>query len=143
MWENNNYPITVFFILVLVLIAFPFQFSSGQAFLATDTPIVLDSVGAINDQGQSTSTAIGTDGFPVISYYHNTGGSLNVIHCTSTDCSTFDTPIVLDSIGNSGFFSSIAIGTDSFPVISYHDASIPGLQFIHCTRIGSSFSSFT
>ena len=101
----------------------------------TDTPITLDSIGAV---GKYTSITIGTDGFPVISYSSNSNKDLKLVHCTSVDCSTTDTPITLDSIGSVGRYNSIAIGTDGFPVISYRDETNYNLKLVHCTSVDCS-----
>src|SRR5256885_1997896 len=81
----------------------------------------VDSTGSV---GTFTSIAIGTDGFPVIIYYDNVSGGLKLVHCTSASCGAHDTPTTLDSTGiriSSASFTSIAYGTDGFPVISYSD----------------------
>jgi len=102
------------------------------------SPVIttLDNV----ENGAVMSVAVGSDGFPVISYWDlNNVNNLNFIHCTSIDCSTFDTPIALDDDGGEGQMSSIAIGTDGFPVISYTDSALSSsLKIIHCTSIDCS-----
>ncbi|GAI12222.1 unnamed protein product, partial [marine sediment metagenome] len=90
----------------------------------------LDSGG---DVGQYTSIAIGTDGYPVISYYDNTLRALKVYHCTTTDCSGGNAYIVDDPDNYVGKVTSIAIGTDGYPVISYLDSSAKDLKVFHCT----------
>jgi len=89
----------------------------------------------------SVSLAIGTDGFPVMVYTKDVGIELKVVHCTSVNCSTRDTSLVLDNIAN--LFAdelSITIGTDNFPVIAYADIGLfsKDLKFIHCTKIDCS-----
>jgi len=96
---------------------------------ANDTPIVLDSTDFV---GQYTSIAIGADTFPVISYSDLTNDDLKLVHCTSIDCSSNDTPVTLDSTDTVGTHTSIAIGSDNFPVISYHDDTNSGLKLVHC-----------
>ena len=83
------------------------------------------------------SIAIGTDPSdknPIVSYYDTGLGNLNVVHCTNTACTTFDTPKMLDEPNTVGEYSSIAIGTDNNPIISYFEGS-PGfnLRTLHCT----------
>jgi len=86
--------------------------------------------------------AIGIDGFPVVAYWElGSVQDLKLVHCTSVDCSTKDLPITLDTVGSSGPRPSITIGTDSFPIISYHDSSIIGgssMKVVHCTSIDCS-----
>jgi len=91
----------------------------------------------INDDALDTSIAIGTDNNPVISYF---GGNedLLFVHCTSTDCSTNDASITMDSTGAVGEDTSIMIGDDNFPIISYADADGTSLKIIHCTILNCS-----
>jgi len=84
---------------------------------------------------EGTSIAIGTDGFPVISYTDTSIPELKFVHCTSVNCSTADTPLTLEA---SGEFSSITIGTDGFPAVSYHDDTNTNLKFVHCTSVNCS-----
>ena len=71
--------------------------------------------------GLYTSIAIGTDEFPVISYGGEFSENLFFIHCTDVSCLTTNNPVTLDSVhDNEAENTSIAIGTDGFPVISYY-----------------------
>jgi len=96
---------------------------------------ILDSTGTV---GQYTSIAIGSDNFPIISYHEVAGGNLKLVHCTNIDCSSNNTPVTLDSTGTVGLYTSIAIGTDNFPVISYWDGPSGDLKLVHCTNIDCS-----
>jgi predicted regulator of Ras-like GTPase activity (Roadblock/LC7/MglB family) len=82
------------------------------------------------------SITIGSDGMPLISYETNPVGSRNLIvaHCGNVACSSsgntktmVDSASMLDS-------TSIAIGTDGLPVISYSTGEASGgpLQIAHC-----------
>jgi len=97
-----------------------------------DTPVLLDST---NFAGQWNSIAIGPDNFPLVSYRESINSDLKLVHCTNVSCSTFDTPVTLDS-NNAGFYTSIAIGQDGFPVISYADSILVDLKFAKCTVQG-------
>jgi len=99
---------------------------------SNDTPVTLDSAGRV---GTSSSITVGTDGFPVVSYHDITNSDLKVVHCTSIDCTSNDTPIVLDSADRVGSGSSITVGTDGFPVVSYRDFTNRDLKVVHCTSI--------
>ena len=85
------------------------------------------------DVGLYTSTTIGTDGMPVIAYFDDTNGDLKVVHCTTTACTSTDTPQTLDSAGIVGWYPSIAIGTDGMPIVAYFDAINGDLKVVHCT----------
>ena len=97
-----------------------------------DVPVVLDSKGTV---GRDSSIAIGIDGNPVISYSDDTFGNLKIIHCTNTNCAHHDRPIILDSDDAVGITTSIAIGIDGYPIISYFDALTSNLKIVHCTTI--------
>ena len=91
--------------------------------------------------GQDISMVYGTDGYPIFSYTSHQGFTVNLstLHCTSIDCSTFGSPkIIYDE--NIPDKSSIVIGSDGFPVISFATTSLgyDGLFFIHCTTIDCS-----
>jgi hypothetical protein len=107
------------------------------ACISGNTVTTVDSAEAV---GQYTSIAIGADGFPVISYYDSVNTNLMVAHCEDAACAGYNTVITVDSAwdeGSVGSYSSIAIGADGLPVISYYDATHGsltkgGLKVAHC-----------
>ena len=106
---------------------------------AANLRTVVDSTG--NPGGGATSLTIGTDGLPIISYEGSGNFNLSVVHCTAVDCSTHGTPTVLDNTTNAGVNSSITIGSDGLPIISYAGCcSGPGinLSVVHCTAVDCS-----
>jgi hypothetical protein len=99
--------------------------SAGNTLTTVDDPA--------NSVGYFTSIAIGTDGFPVISYLDNTADALKVAKCGNAACSAGNTITTVDDPANSvGEYTSIAIGTDGFPVISYRDATALALKVAKC-----------
>ena len=80
----------------------------------------------------ATSIAIGTDGNPVISYWDGTSDDLKVAHCGNSSCSSGNTITTVDNNLSVGQHSSIAIGTDGNPVISYWDQVTADLKIAHC-----------
>jgi predicted regulator of Ras-like GTPase activity (Roadblock/LC7/MglB family) len=85
-----------------------------------------------------TSVAIGADGLPVVSYYDQTNTDLKVAHCGNASCSAGNTLTTVDSVGNVGFFTSIAIGADGLPVVSYWDLTNRHLKVVHCGDVSCS-----
>jgi len=86
--------------------------------------------------GTGTSIAIGSDGLPVISFYEATyQDDLIVAKCTSLDCSGAPTGAILvdDLEVNSAAYSSIAIGMDGNPIVSFFDANNEDLLVAHCS----------
>ncbi|MBI4299479.1 MAG: collagen-like protein [Chloroflexi bacterium] len=92
----------------------------------------ITTVASTGDVGTHTSIAIGADGLPIISYYDVTNGDLQVAHCGTFFCDSGNTLTTIASTGNVGQETSIAIGTDGLPVISYYDATNLNLQVAHC-----------
>mgnify|MGYP001320518367 CR=1 FL=1 len=90
------------------------------------------SVDTTANVGQYTSIAIGPDGLPVISYYDVTSLDLKVAKCGNAACSAGNTLTPVDTAGNVGRFTSIAIGADGLPVISYLDDSNGDLKVAKC-----------
>ncbi len=83
--------------------------------------------------GSYSSATIGSDGFPVISFYDGIGSDLDVLHCETQDCSGAGHLVTpLDTAGNVGMYTSIAIGKDGYPLISYYDADNHHLKVVHC-----------
>ena len=89
-----------------------------------------------NAVGTDTSIAIGVDGRAVISHLDATVGALRVTHCANVACTSADSSTNADNPANVvGSHSSIAIGTDGFPVVSHRDATIGGLRLTHCGNV--------
>jgi hypothetical protein len=78
------------------------------------------------------SIAIGHDGLPVISFRDETDAVLLVAKCNDEACRDGDETISLVDDGNVGRYSSIAIGTDGLPVISYYDSANGRLKVASC-----------
>ncbi len=108
-----------------------YLFACSDAACTTGVKTDLHSTGNI---GMNRSIVIGVDGFPIISYYDIANGDLRVVHCTDVACAGQRDYTLVDSAGNVGSFSSITIGADSLPVISYYDATNKDLKLAHCAN---------
>ena len=98
---------------------------------SNETVSTVDSNAA--DIGQSSSIAIGTNGNPVVSYFDVTNGNLKVARCNDPACAGGNETIsTVDSTGNVGQFSSLAIGRNGNPVIGYYDITNGNLKVAHC-----------
>jgi hypothetical protein len=87
-----------------------------------------------------TSIAMGSDGFPVISYGSYTTNELKVAKCGDIDCSSLN--VTVSTVDNEGsqlaLQTSIAIGRDGFPVISYQDSEDGLLKVAKCNDLACS-----
>jgi hypothetical protein len=88
------------------------------------------------DVGRYTSISIGADTFPIISYFDVTNGNLKVVKCDDRLCAsgTFAVNSV-DTVGTVGSFTSLAIGADGLPVISYYDTTNTSLKIAKCNDV--------
>ena len=91
--------------------------------------------GTGNNVGQYSSIAIGSDGLPVISYYDATAAALRVAKCANAACTGAATITTVDDPANTvGPYTSIAIGSDTLPVISYFDFTAMALKVAKCAN---------
>ena len=103
----------------------------------------LTTVDNTGDVGSYTSITIGADGLPIISYYDNTNGNLKVAHCGNEDCTDGNTLTTVDNTARVGFFTSITIGADGLPIISYADDSNTNLKVAHCGNVACTSAATT
>jgi hypothetical protein len=96
----------------------------------------VDAGGNVGDS--QTSVTVGIDGLPLISYYDGTNGNLEVAHCGNAACSSGNSINAVDSVGDVGSSSSIAIGADGLGLIAYHDSTNSHLKVAHCSNLACS-----
>jgi hypothetical protein len=94
-------------------------------------PATIDSTGSV---GFYSAITIGIDGNPVISYYDDTNGDLKVAACDNPTCTTSTNSTIDSNSTGFGQFTSIAIGTNGNPIISYADATNGDLKVAACNN---------
>ncbi|MEO8133995.1 MAG: hypothetical protein ABI831_08470 [Betaproteobacteria bacterium] len=98
---------------------------SGSATLTTvDTKV---------GSGQTSSLAIASDGLPIISYYEATDKDLRIVKCGNAACNSGNSVFVADSYGDVGNYSSIVLGIDGNPIITYQDATGQYVKAYKCS----------
>ncbi|MFC1789478.1 hypothetical protein ACFLYY_00700 [Patescibacteria group bacterium] len=96
------------------------------------------SYGVSEDIGYENSIAVGTDGYPIITHRNTTAtDTLMVTKCSSLDCSASSTQQISYGSDNAGIESSVAIGTDGYPVISHQGTDGVGSFFLLVTKCSS------
>jgi hypothetical protein len=129
--DANGYPVVSYYYnggdLQLVHCADPNCSEGGESVEVVDLP---GSVGTF------TSLKLDSSGFPVISYYDATNKDLKLAHCNDANCDPAvngaEFVLAVDSTGNVGEWTSLALDSSGFPVISYYDASNKDLKVVHC-----------
>ncbi len=112
----------------------------NNACTANNTITTVDSAGNV---GMYSSIAIGADGLPVVSYYDASNGALKLLHCGNVTCNSANTTTTVDATANVGAFTSIAIGMDGMPVVSYYDNANADLKVLHCASAACNGSGNT
>ena len=90
------------------------------------------TIDSTRNAGSFTSLALTTAGFPVISYRDSTNDDLKLAVCGDATCSSGTTIRTIDSVGNVGYYMSLALTAAGFPVISYHDFTNGDLKVAAC-----------
>ena len=93
---------------------------------------IIERVDTAGVPGFDTAMTIGNDGMPVIAYREGSGNDLRVAKCGNITCSAGNQITTIDDGTKVGFDISISIGTDGLPIISYYDADLFNLKFVHC-----------
>ena len=75
-------------------------------------------------------------GLGVISYYDSSGSNLDlkVAHCIDVACSAA-TSTTVDSPGTVGWYTSLAIGADGLPLVTYRDVGGTAVKVAHCPNV--------
>jgi len=100
---------------------------------------MVDNGGGFASVGVYPSITIGQDGLPIVSYHDIYNGDLKTVNCGNLDCSAGNSITIVDlssSFGDSfGTDTSITIGADGLPIISYKGVvnwSTGQVKVAHC-----------
>jgi hypothetical protein len=92
---------------------------------------------------QLASVTVGADGLGLISYFDGTNSDLKVAHCGNAACSAGNTITTVDSGGDVGGDTSVTVGADGLPLISYYDTTNRNLKVAHCGNAACTSSTTT
>jgi hypothetical protein len=116
------------------------DFMIASQYLGRHWGTLVDTTG---DVGEYSSIITGMDGLGLISYYDYDNGDLKVLHCGNLGCTSGNTITSVDTTGDVGISSSIAIGADGFGLISYYDFTNHDLKVFHCSNISCTAGTYT
>lgn len=93
----------------------------------------LSTVDSSGIEGEYSAITLGSDGLGVISYYDGSGSTedLKVAHCANVACS-LSSYVTVDAPGQVGWNTSITVGSDGLPFVSYRDVSGGAVKGLHC-----------
>jgi hypothetical protein len=103
---------------------------ADNSFTPVDSEVPPPCTGSCPPVDGPTSTTIGADRLPLIGYYDAIDSALKVAHCGNAACNSGNTITTVDS-GGVGAGSSITVGADGLPLISY-SANTNELRVIRC-----------
>jgi hypothetical protein len=95
-----------------------------------ETITMLDTTGAA--MFEPTSLAMGAEGNPVIAYMDTAADAITIAKCNDPACAGEDESIATVDTEARARSSSIAVGADGLPVISYIDEITGALKAVHC-----------
>jgi hypothetical protein len=100
------------------------------------TSATLSPVDSNGIEGEYSAITLGIDGLGVISYYDGGGATqdLKVAHCGNVTCSTASV-VSVDTAGQVGWNTSITIGSDGLPFVSYRDVDNNRVKGVHCPNV--------
>jgi hypothetical protein len=109
---------------------------AGRQCSSTVGAVVLDTGGGGGgyDSGKYPSLALDALGVPVISYFDENSGDLELVHCGNPTCTAGNVYRTLSAAGQGeGKFTSLVLDASGFPVIAYYDTVLGDLELAHCT----------
>ena len=109
--------------------------------VARESNEIANSLGG-SGQGHGTGIAITEAGFPIVSFREGDVGALAVVACEDLACPDA-TPVAVDpradaepdATRDAGYDSSVIIGADGLPLISYWDRGTHTLMAAHCVNV--------
>jgi hypothetical protein len=82
--------------------------------------------------GPFLSLALDESGRPVVSYIDSGKSALRVLHCGNPTCTAANTIARMDSSGEEGFHTSLALDAAGNPVVSYYHLTAGELRVLSC-----------
>lgn len=92
------------------------------------------SVDTTGDVGKYSNAVMPSDGLLFVAYLDVTNTDLKVLKCGNAACTSGNTITVVDS--TNGYYPSVAIGSDGYPVISYTTSA--GVRVAKCANAACS-----
>lgn len=102
----------------------------GNASCTLGNTIVKPDITSSN--GVQSSIKLNSAGNPVVAYFDFTNSSLKIVRCGNSACTSGNSIITVDSVGDVGRYPSLMLDSNQKPVVSYLDAANGKLKVVHC-----------
>ncbi|MFZ2206160.1 MAG: DUF2341 domain-containing protein [Microgenomates group bacterium] len=107
----------------------------GSGFLTMGSPHRIPNIGSQNNE-QYQDFVLDSNNFPVIAYWEATTLDLIIVHCNDRDCKGDDESVTApDTVNATGYYPSIKLDTNGYPIIAYYDATNTNLNLMHCNDV--------
>jgi len=116
----------------MVVLSLTSQGAQPQAALASGTANVFSTSDTAAYIGSPTSLAIDSAGRPVVAYYVADTKDLKVLRCGDATCSSGNSVVAVDTVGDVGSWASLELDQFDNPVVSYYDATNADLKLLRC-----------
>lgn len=107
-------------------------FLQAQPLATPQTTVVVD--GAEAAVGDYVSMVIGSNGFPMMSYYDEDSDDLKLAICHNQLCSN-PTITVVDATNDVGQWNQMQLNSSGHPVISYWDRTLGHIKLVVCGNV--------
>ena len=94
-----------------------------------------------NQTGQNISevypdVVLDSNGYPIIAYYDVTNADLVLVHCNDKECKGGNETVnIVDNTNDTGYYPSIRLDGNGYPMIAYQYRTGLDLKYVHCNDV--------
>lgn len=108
----------------------------GGGFLTGGTPTYITNQSGSNISEAYPDIVLDSNGYPVIAYTDLTTFDLVLVHCNDKECKGGnETVSTVDSTNTTGYYPSIQLDSNGYPMIAYQYVTGVDLKYVHCNDV--------